>query len=200
MPHIQHDLTGDDSPSSGAGCRLVITCSPRSPATRSVVSACAVGLSTVASVRSANRSSAESLILIHPPRATWVSAVAGSCPCLEREYRQGQRDGRPPGPGSSGPCRYQRGPTPLAVPAYAFKRVGSPSLVPMYSPCWPLITDRLTYDKHSAHIQLIVACRVDKITVPHHAQDVDSVLPGSSLVMSLIQLWYPPFQSRLCTG
>jgi hypothetical protein len=71
MPHIQHDLTGDDSPSSEEGCRLVITCSPRSPATRSVVSACAAGLPTVASVRSASRSSAESLIPIHPPRAMW---------------------------------------------------------------------------------------------------------------------------------
>src|SRR5215470_11701539 len=81
MPHIQHDLTGDDSPSTGAeGSRLVITCSPRSPATRSVVSARALGLPTVASVRSASRSSAESLILIHPPRAIWVSAVPGQLP------------------------------------------------------------------------------------------------------------------------
>src|SRR5215471_3533220 len=96
MPHIQHDLTGEDSPSSGAeDCRLVITCSPRSPATRSVVSARASGLPAVASVRSASRSSAEPLILIQPPRSLWVSAVPGSCPCPEREYRQGQRGGRP---------------------------------------------------------------------------------------------------------
>src|SRR5689334_7988710 len=38
-----------------------------------------------------------------------------------------------------------------------------------------------------------MAWRVDKITVPHHAQDVDSVLPGSSLVMSSSCPWYPPF-------
>src|SRR5881394_3623101 len=128
MPHIQHDLTGEDSPSSG---RLVITCSPRSPAARSVVSARAEGLPAVASVRSASRSSAEPLILIQPPRSLWVSAVPGSCPCPEREYRQGQRGGRPLGPVWSGPSRYQRGPTPLAVPAYRFKLVGSPSLVPI---------------------------------------------------------------------
>src|SRR5215831_20220058 len=104
MPHIQHDLTGDDSPSrESEGCRLVITCSPRSPATRSVVSARAGGLSAVASVRSASRSSAEPLILIHPPRSLWVSAVPGSCPCPEREYRQGQRGGRPPGLCGPGP-------------------------------------------------------------------------------------------------
>jgi hypothetical protein len=111
MPHIQHDLTGDDSPASAVEGRLVITCSPRSPATRSVVSARAVGLLTVASVRSASFSSAESLILIHPPRATWVSPVPGPCPCPEREYRQGQRGGQPAGSSKSGPCRYQRGPT-----------------------------------------------------------------------------------------
>lgn len=70
MPHIQHDLTWADSRPSVGGCsRLVMTCSPRSPAARTVVSACAARLPTVTAVGSASRSSSESPTLMRtlPP-------------------------------------------------------------------------------------------------------------------------------------
>jgi hypothetical protein len=66
MPHIQHDLTWADAASNGARCcRSVMTCSPRSPTGRAVVSARAAVLPTVAEVRPASSRSAESLALMH---------------------------------------------------------------------------------------------------------------------------------------
>ena len=65
MPHIQHDLTWADSPPNGARCcRLAMTCSPRSPNGRAVASARAMGLPTVADVRSASSCSDESPALM----------------------------------------------------------------------------------------------------------------------------------------
>jgi hypothetical protein len=98
MPHIQHDLTWADSPPSGAGCcRLVMTCPPRSPAARAVVSACAVELPTVVAVRSASRSSAESPTLMRTlplhlgerRAATVISALGAGIPTEAT-----RRDGR----------------------------------------------------------------------------------------------------------
>jgi hypothetical protein len=64
MPHIQHDLTWADSPPNGAGCcRSGMTCSPRSPPARAVISARDVGLPTVV-VRSSSRSSSGSPTLM----------------------------------------------------------------------------------------------------------------------------------------
>jgi hypothetical protein len=65
MPHIQQDLTWADSPPNGAGSRRsAMTCSPRSPPARAVVSARATGLPTVV-VRPASRSSSGSPTLMH---------------------------------------------------------------------------------------------------------------------------------------
>ena len=76
MPHIQHDLTWADSPQNGGRCcRSVMTCSPRSPTGRAVVSARAMGPLTVAEVRSASSCSAESLALMHTSPFSRVSAV-----------------------------------------------------------------------------------------------------------------------------
>jgi hypothetical protein len=65
MPHIQHDLTWADSAPNGVRCsRSVMTCSPRSPTGRAVASARAMGLPTVADVRSASSCSDESPALM----------------------------------------------------------------------------------------------------------------------------------------
>ena len=65
MPHIQHDLTWADSiPNGFRCCWLVMTCSPRSPTGRAVASARAMGVPTVADVRSASSCSDESPALM----------------------------------------------------------------------------------------------------------------------------------------
>jgi hypothetical protein len=106
MPHIQHDLTWADSLPSGAGCcRLVMTCSPRSPSARAVVSACPVGLPTAAPVRSASRSSSESPTLMRTlPLHLGERRAATVISAWEQGYRQRRRGGmaagslRVPGP------------------------------------------------------------------------------------------------------
>ena len=106
MPHIQHDLTWADSLPSGAGCcRLVMTCSPRSPSARAVVSACPVGLPTAAPVRSASRSSSESPTLMRTlplhlgerRAATAIPALGAGIP-TEATRRDGRWVSACPGP------------------------------------------------------------------------------------------------------
>jgi hypothetical protein len=95
IPHIQHDLTWADSPPKGAGCdRLVMTCSPRSPAVRAVVSARAVGLSTVIGVRPVGRSSSESPTLMPTlPVHLGDRRAAATTPRSESRDSHRHRDG-----------------------------------------------------------------------------------------------------------
>src|SRR6185437_7724280 len=128
MPHIQQDLTWTDSPPNGTwSCRLAMTCSPRRPAARAVVSARTVGLPTVIGVPPASRSSSGSPTLMHTRPLHLGERVPRqvSLP-WEQGYRLRRSDVTAAGSARPVPCSYHLATCHLAhLPAV--KRAGSPS-------------------------------------------------------------------------